>query len=393
MKVGIVTEKLDTDKITGHGRYIYELVKHLQRLENDKFKLKLIHFQQSNLEIYNDQNQIIIQKPKKGLRFIYPLLLRKFDLDVVHYPSQNISPLFWTSNSRIVVTIHGIDFAFSKIDRKRKNYTKYLQLFKKKIDYVISPTMEAAKCVQSYFNINNVVPIHHGIDRNIFYPVPNKENIKNHLKKEFDISGRYFLHVSTLKLDKNFYSVLLGFNKLIQDKYDVSLIVAGGTKNRICEYKDFIKRKFDKKLFDHVYFVKHINDDNLLRSFYNIAECLVNPSFESFGFPLVEAMACGCPVIYGNGYGAKSVVSDAGIGVSLIGRKKNREFNRLVGVIDRNNDNYLKVAKEIYEAMKKILDDKQYKNELVAKSIKRSMQFSWKKSAKDHLELYQKLYR
>ena len=100
---------------------------------------------------------------------------------------------------------------------------------------------------------------------------------------------------------------------------------------------------------------------------YNAAELFIYPSFyEGFGLPPIEAMACGIPVIASD---ATSIPEIVGVSAELI---------------DPHN------FSEMSDAMLKVLQDENLRNELIQKGLKRSKELSWKNSARDILKVYEK---
>jgi glycosyltransferase, family 1 len=99
-----------------------------------------------------------------------------------------------------------------------------------------------------------------------------------------------------------------------------------------------------------------------------MAKIFVFPSlYEGFGMPVLEAMACGIPVITSNVASLPEVVGEAGI------------------LVDPLNE------KEIVEAYDRILSDEDLKREMVKKGIGQSKKFQWKESAKVLEKIYDEL--
>jgi glycosyltransferase involved in cell wall biosynthesis len=93
--------------------------------------------------------------------------------------------------------------------------------------------------------------------------------------------------------------------------------------------------------------------------FYNLASLFVFPSFfEGFGFPPLEAMRCGVPVITSNSSSLPEVINGGGI------------------LVDPNRPS------EIATAMREILTNKTLRENLIQKGLKQAQKFDWKKSAK-----------
>jgi len=100
---------------------------------------------------------------------------------------------------------------------------------------------------------------------------------------------------------------------------------------------------------------------------YQAADLFVFPSlYEGFGLPILEAMACGTPVVSSNAASLPEVVGRAGI---------------LVDPYDAN---------EMARAMCRVLSDKSLAQDLVKKALKQSKRFSWVQTAKETLAIYKK---
>jgi len=106
-----------------------------------------------------------------------------------------------------------------------------------------------------------------------------------------------------------------------------------------------------------------------LPSFYALAEALLLPSlYESFGMPLLEAMACGCPVLTANRYATKEIVKDAGILV--------------------NPEN----VQDIAEGMRQILTNENLRSQLIKAGRNRSKDFGWEKCAQQTMDFLERTH-
>ncbi|MBA7667497.1 D-inositol 3-phosphate glycosyltransferase [subsurface metagenome] len=118
-----------------------------------------------------------------------------------------------------------------------------------------------------------------------------------------------------------------------------------------------------------VVFTDYVPQEDL-PAYYSGAECLILPSFyEGFGFPPLEAMACGCPVIVSNRASLPEVTGEAAIKV------------------DPYDTNGLASALEV------VLTDDSLKRELVSKGLEHARQFSWEKAARETMAVYQSVER
>ena len=179
-----------------------------------------------------------------------------------------------------------------------------------------------------------------------------------YLKESNELVGREFL----IKDFSDFKVGIIGlvspdfFNQdfLIKEK----LVIGGKQPERL---KMLVK---NLRLEKEVIFTGYINKNDL-PLFYNVAEAFIFPSFhESFGMPIIEAMACGCPVITSNVFSMPEVAGDAAVLVNPYS------------------------VDEIANAMYTVLTDDGLREKLRKRGLKRAKQFSWRKCAEEHLKVY-----
>ena len=116
-----------------------------------------------------------------------------------------------------------------------------------------------------------------------------------------------------------------------------------------------------------VIFTEAVSEEDL-RAYYCNAECFVLPSlYEGFGFPPLEAMACGCPVITSDSSSLPEVVGEAAIKVSP------HDIEGLTG------------------ALREVLANRQLRESLITKGVEQAAKFSWGQTAKKTLEVYKEV--
>ena len=150
----------------------------------------------------------------------------------------------------------------------------------------------------------------------------------------------------------------------IREKY--ILVIAGGGGWLNSDIYSFVK---EAGLENRVKFLGHVEDHDL-PTLYSGCEVFVYPSlYEGFGFPVLEAMACGVPVITSRVSSLPEVADDAAV---LI-------------------DPYDIIS--IRDAMMETLTDKNKNIELREKGLKRVSIFSWTKTAQQTLSLYESIVK
>jgi glycosyltransferase involved in cell wall biosynthesis len=235
------------------------------------------------------------------------------------------------------VTVHDLAFERHPFCYK-KSYQRLSRQTRSAVDSayrIISVSDSTALDLQNYYGVtkNRIVVIHHGIDK-VFYP-KNKREI-DRIRKRYHISGKYLLYVGSLKPIKNIPKLIEAFSifsKMTRKKYN--LIIAGGNSDYDWEIdKTIIRLKINKK----VKFVGYVPFKDL-PALYSGAEVFVSPSlFEGFGMPILEAMACGIPVVtsdkgsmleIGNGWVTRTDPFDAddiAMGINLALNRKDKNF-------------------------------------------------------------------
>lgn len=267
--------------------------------------------------------------------------------DAIHFPANLICANFDSipKGVKIFLTIHDITpLLFYKNKRKNGNYfsngesvsTKQFEnnllLFLPRIDCIITVS-ENTKCdIVSRFGINEskIVPIYNGIDsRFVCY---SKEKIKE-IRTSYNIpNGKIIMAINGGK-HKNIIRVILAFFLycIKNRNEDMKFILVGRVSKKIRLLTNFMKKKFI--LAGRV-------PDEILIDYYNIADGFIFASlYEGFGFPLLEALACGSYVVcsktsslgeLGKGYAYlvnPLSVLDIANSFNMIKRKTDEEIN------------------------------------------------------------------
>lgn len=370
MKIGIDVRLWSQ---TGVGRYIRNLVQQLLVL--DKNNRYVLFVRKQDYGIINDQlsttrNKLKIENWKLEIadvrwhslkeQFELPKILNNENLDLMHFPYFSV-PLFY--NRPYVLTIHDLiidHFPTGKASTlflplyhiKILFYKLVIKVASKKAKKIISPSIATRDEIIDHLKIKNekIVVTYEGTDENI-------KSSKNSEKLFKD----YFLYVGNCYPHKNLENLILAFEKLSKEKKDLKLILVGNIDYFYKKIDGFIKRNnLEKKV---VLFGKA--KDSELFNLYKNAKALICASLmEGFGLPVLEAMSNKCLVVCSDIPSFREIAGESAI-----------YFNP-------------KVVGEIYKAFKKV-DLKEYDTKIIEKAYNRSLEFSWKKTARETLKVYE----
>jgi glycosyltransferase involved in cell wall biosynthesis len=243
---------------------------------------------QTEIPIYSVREQLTL-----------PLLIPRCDL--FWSPHYNI-PLFFIRAKKRVVTIHDVfHLAFSKsLSLPKKLFSAFLlsQAYKRS-DEVITVSSFSRGEITKYLGYReqsvSVIPC--GLDHELFRVIKNTESLKM-IQVKYNLPSKYILYVGNVKPHKNLRNLVLAFSSLGQAVDGYKLIIVGKREGfRTGDALLINEIENDPFLRDNVHFTGFVQTVDL-PYLYNLATLFVFPSlYEGFGFPPLEAMACGCPVL------------------------------------------------------------------------------------------------
>jgi alpha-1,3-rhamnosyl/mannosyltransferase len=185
------------------------------------------------------------------------------------------------------------------------------------------------------------------------------------VRQKYRLPTDYLLFVSSLEPRKN---IALLIDALAAAKTDIPLVLVGwhgwGEKEWL--------NKIDTTLKNRIILTGHMPDEDL-RAVYTGATSLVYPSlYEGFGLPLLEAMACSCPVICSNTASMPEVAGDAAL------------------FIDPYNKDHLG-SDSLAHAIDTMVHDSELRRSFIAKGMARAALFTWEKTARRTIDIFQRV--
>lgn len=348
MKIGIVLHPYEEKQPAGLARTIFEFTKGLLQVDETNeyiIFLKKPPLTRPELPGKNWRVEIL------GDGFFWLERLRHAPQADVYIFNTPVLPLFFRPKKSIVLALDFgyilLNHAKKWVDWRRELTYRYHWLSLRRADRIVAIS-EATK--QDTIRLFCVPP------EKIDVVLCGYKKICAVPETAIALPPKFFLFVGFVKARKNVLTVVKAFHHIAADVPDHDLVIGGFSDNA---YGNTIRAYIETHgLESRVHWIGHLNDGQL--SFlYRRATSLVFPSLvEGFGFPVLEAMDCGIPVITSSVSSLPEVGGDAAVLVDPLH------------------------PEAIGEAMKRIANDPRYRDELIQKGKIQAARFSWTDSAR-----------
>lgn len=299
-----------------------------------------------------------------------PLALAAQQVDLLHAPAY-VLPAAWQGPA--VVTVLDLSFilfpeSFRPLNRLYLNL--FTRLSVRRAGRVIAISENTRQDAVRLLGLDEqkVQVVYCGVDSS-FHPIA-RDDVAAYRRRK-NLPSRFLLFVGTLEPRKNVAGVIEAYHLLRQQwkprDGELPDLVIGGARGWYCEEVDRTIR--DLNLAAHVQFPGYVPAEEL-PFLYNAAQVFVYPSFyEGFGLPVLEAMACGTPVVTSNRASLPEVLGNAGL------------------TVDPDS------VEQLAAALVQILIDDDMRTALGERGYQRAAGFSWDRTARDTLTVYQQTLR
>jgi glycosyltransferase involved in cell wall biosynthesis len=289
----------------------------------------------------------------------------RHDLELVHDPT-GTAPLLLTPQKRIVTVHDAIPYLFPGMSTLLDwiIYHYWLPHAVQHIDQILTVSCNSksdiAKWLGAAMKNITVIPLAAGKQ---FQPLDEQE-VKPVLDR-LGIQFPYILFIGSLEPRKNLKRLLEAYTLLLSWSSKRHLVVVGARNTWKSEQLGTYVE--DHHLKALVHFTGYILDDDL-PALYNGADLFVFPSlYEGFGLPVLEAMACGTPVITSNVSSLPEVAGDAAL------------------LVDPYN------VEDIAAAVRHVLSDAELAADLRARGLERAQKFTWQETAAQTIAVYEQV--
>lgn len=354
----------------GIGRYAKELVTALIRLDTGED----IRFFYTDVEGSTPEPPLdviprrILRCPKKvwaagvllGSIFRFPMDRLFGDIDIYHATDHLLPTL---KKTRSIYTLYDLTFSL--------NPRTHLPLLRWSSDFLVPRSLKRCDRIIAISECTKRDAVRlYGIEADKIKVIPlgvserfrpSTDGEKSAFRERFRLPERYLLYVGTIEPRKNLSMLLEAYRAVVDAGANVRLVIAG---KKGWLYEDFFRKVRELHLEDEVLIPGFVPEEDL-PALYSLADAFVYPSlYEGFGLPVLEAMACGTPVVCSNTSSLPEVAGNAGL---LIPPTEPHAWAQALGQVTRNTE---------------------LRAELRDSGLRQAGRFRWEKTARETLEVY-----
>lgn len=380
MNISVDAQPLINPAKSGIGYYGHCLVKEISGFDETEQTLEFFAFRHSReklalAEEYKADNvrldvcRWFTSRAYLLLASVIPLPRRLFfrnRADVNFYFNFILPPCV---HGKTVVVVH--DMVFRDCPETASFRTKlllrlYLKRSLKRADRIVTVSDFSRRRIMHFYGVPedriSIVPC--GVDRSIYKPFTDSVRLDG-IKHKYGIDGKYILYLGTLEPRKNILNLVKAYQAFVENREDFPILVLSGGKGWL--YDEIFAYITENNLEGRIVFTGYISDEEKI-PLLSGAEFFCFPSlYEGFGMPVLEAMACGTPVLTSDTASMPEVGGDA------------CEYCDPLSVTD------------IREKMERLWTSPERRRELSELGMRRAGLFSWKSSAEMLINIFRGL--
>ena len=291
-----------------------------------------------------------------------PLQLLSSRPDVLH-GTVNVVPLLAAVPT--VVTVHDLSFLRhpDRFPRARVAYLRVaVSLSARRASRLIAVSRHTGRDLTELLHVppERISVVYSGVDPS-FHPLPTERS--GRLRRELFAGRPYILHVGTLEPRKNVDVLIRAYARVRKSLGLDHVLALVGARGWMFEPLFALVRELD--LEEHVRFLDYVDPEHL-PLWYNGADLFVYPSaYEGFGLPVLEAMACGTPVVTS----ASSALQELADGACLTVEPGSEE--------------------DLYVAIARLVESEALRKEKRQAGLQRASLFTWDRTARETVAVYE----
>jgi glycosyltransferase involved in cell wall biosynthesis len=371
MKIGIEAQRIFRKKKHGMDIVALQLIRHLQQTDfvNNYFIFVKDDEDRDAIQESEHVKIVVIESAPYPYweQVLLPRKVKETQVDLLHCTS-NTAPLF--ISVPLIVTIHDIIYLETVNLTKGTSYQILGNLYRrwnvprvvKKCAGVITVSDFERNKIIEHFDLpsDRVCTVYNGVASH-FKPVDSEEE-RQLIKQRYNLPDKFIFYLGNTDPKKNMTGVIKTLSILRRNnKLSLPLVMLDIDREYLHEAA---KVAGDVDVLNYITFCGYVPNHDL-PAIYSMATIFLYPSLrESFGIPILEAMACATPVITSSTSSMPEVAGDAAV------------------FADPSDPS------DIAEKITQLLSDEKWQQELISKGLTRCRQFSWTSNAMKTLALY-----
>lgn len=349
----------------GPARYTMNVIRELAAIDRtNRYHILMYDIRDFDFQLPSNFIVSVVRfRSKLFFDYIYiPFFSWRKRIDIFLFPKNTFSPLV---RGKKIPVYHDIvyfeDFNFREFKYFDNLHHRIMIPVAARFSWIdLTVSDFTASRMKSLLNIRQekIRVVKEGVEDH-FRRISDKKRLAR-VKKTFNLRTPFFFYAGSLSPRKNMLNVIRAFTR-IKDSIPHVIYFTGGDSWLDSEVYDMIR---DGGLEDRIVRLGYIGEEDLV-AMYNLADCYLYPSlYEGFGLPILEAQACGCPVITSNVSSCPEVAGEGALYVNP-------------------HD-----AEDIAWAMLSIVKDANLKKKLVQAGLQNCRQYTWEKTARDIYRLF-----
>ena len=373
MKIGIEAQRIFRKKKHGMEVVTIELIRHLQQIDKQNEYVIFVKDDTDNQCIQETVNFKIVTVP--GISYPdweqihLPKAIKKEKLDLIHFTSNTAS---LSINIPMVLTLHDIIYMES-VSFSGTHYQNIGNLYRrfvlpriiKKCDTIITVSKYEQERILNHFNLpKDKVEVVYNAKSDSFKKIDDA-NLLGEIQKKYSLPSKFILFLGNTAPKKNSKRLIHAYGIYAKKVANpLPLVIVDLSRSYILS----VLKEYDIEDIENNIIVQDYILHKDLSAVYNLATIFIYPSLrESFGLPIIEAMACGTPVITSNTSSMPEVANNAAL---------------LINPLD---------TEDMAEKIESLSTDNSLLQKMTTRGYERAEEFSWSKTAKDVMSIYNKL--
>lgn len=376
MKIGIEAQRIFRKKKHGMDTVAIELIRQLQKIDQPHEYVVFVQPDEDHDVIRETANMKIVALNGGPYpiweQISLPIAAKKHGCDILHCTG-NTGPV--NSKIPLILTLHDIIYlersVLSIMRSSNSAYQKFGNLYRKwvvpelvkKCRKIITVSAFERQRISDHFRMENdsrLITVYNGVGED-FKRVSDHGELRR-IREKYGLPDRYFFFFGNMDPKKNTPGTLQAFSRYLQQtKDDVKLVMTDFNRS---ELKKMLQCTGDTRLEDRIILTGYVDHKDLPTIYSQCALFLYTSLRESFGLPILEAMACGAPVITSDSSSMPEVAGSAALLTDPFSPQK------------------------MADAMVLVQENPAVRRQMITEGYRRASAFSWATMAEKMLEIY-----